>query len=191
MRAWQNLVSRIRLAAPWRSMARHGHNERDLDDEIRFDVSEETQLLIERGESVDSARAAARRNCGSITRVREETREAWGWAAPERLARDLGFAIRTLRKSPSFSLTSVLTLAVGIGLCSFIFNTLDALFLRPLPGVRAPERLVSLEYSSTLGAEKPSARDSLPRWACRYCAAPSFRTATFAPTLRPYDACAP
>lgn len=135
-------MSRFRLRTLWQSIARH-QDERDLDDEIRFDLSEETRLLIERGESVDSARTAASRDFGSIARVKEETREAWGWGAPERLLQDLGFAVRTVRKSPGFSLASALILAVGMGLCSFLFNTLDALLLRPLPGAREPERLVA------------------------------------------------
>src|SRR5262245_6033175 len=70
-------------------------------------------------------------------------RETWDWSAPERLLQDFGFAARTVRTSPGFSLAAALTLAVGMGLCSFLFNTLDALFLRPLPGARAPERLVA------------------------------------------------
>ena len=142
-KAWKDVMSRLRLSALWHSITRRRQNERDLDDEIRFDLSEETRLLIERGEPVDSAPAAARRDFGSITRVKEETREAWGWAAPERLVQDLGFAVRTIRTSPGFSLASVLTLAVGMGLCSFLFNTLDALLLRPLPGVRQPHRLAA------------------------------------------------
>lgn len=135
-------MSRLRLRALWQFITRR-HDERDLDDELRFHLSEETRLLIERGESADAARAAARRDFGSITRVKEEAREAWGWAPLERLVQDLGFAVRTVRKSPGFSLTSALTLAVGMGLCSFLFNTLDALLLRPLPGARAPEQLAA------------------------------------------------
>jgi predicted permease len=140
---WKDFVSRrLRLRAIWASSVRRRDDERDLDDEIRFDLSEETRLLIDRGETPDSARAAAQRNFGNIARVKEETRETWGWS-PEHLLQDLRFAARTVRNSPSFSLAAALTLAVGMGLCSFLFNTLDALFLRPLPGARAPERLVA------------------------------------------------
>ena len=119
--------------------------ERDLDDEIRFDLAEESRRLIERGEPADSARAAARRGFGSITRIKEETRQAWGWAGAERLLQDLRFAFRSVRTSPGFSLAAVLTFTVGLGLCSFLFNTLDALLLRPAPGVREPAQLVATQ----------------------------------------------
>ena len=119
--------------------------ERDLDDEIRFDLAEESRRLIERGEPADSARAAARRGFGSITRIKEETRQAWGWAGAERLVQDLRFAFRRVRTSPGFSLAAVLTFTVGLGLCSFLFNTLDALLLRPAPGVREPAQLVATQ----------------------------------------------
>ena len=119
--------------------------ERDLDDEIRFDVAEESRRLRARGETPDAASASARRGFGSVIRIKEQTREAWGWAGAERLVQDLRFAIRTVRASPGFSLAVVLTLAVGLGLCSFLFNTLDALLLRPLPGARQPAQLVATQ----------------------------------------------
>ena len=59
------------------------------------------------------------------------------------MLQDLRFAVRTVRHSPGFSLAAALTLAVGMGWCSFLFNTLDALLLRPLPGARAPQQLVA------------------------------------------------
>ena len=128
----------------WRFIMRR-RAERDLDDEIRFDLAEESRRLVERGEPADSARASAHRGFGSITRIKEETRDAWGWAGAERLWQDLRFAFRTVRTNPGFSLAVVLTFAVGLGLCSFVFNTLDALILRPLPGAREPERLVATQ----------------------------------------------
>ena len=128
----------------WRFFMRR-RAERDLDDEIRFDLAEESRRLIECGESADSARASARRDFGSVVRIKEETREAWGWAGAERLVQDVRFAFRTVRTSPGSSLAAVLTLAVGLGLCSFLFNTLDALLLRPLPGAREPAQLVATQ----------------------------------------------
>jgi predicted permease len=127
----------------WQALRKRRQRERELDEEILFDLAEETRLRIERGEPPDSARTTARREFGSITGVKEETREAWGWRAPERLAQDLGFAVRTVRKTPGFALASASILAVGIGLCSFLFSTLDALLLRPMEGAREPSQLVA------------------------------------------------
>ena len=57
---------------------------------------------------------------------------------------DVRFAVRLLRKSPLFTLTAALSLAIGIGANTTIFSVANALLVRPLPGLTAPDRLVDL-----------------------------------------------
>jgi len=60
---------------------------------------------------------------------------------------DLRFARRILVKSPVFTAVVVTTLALGIGLNTAVFSAIDAMILRPLPGVRAPDEIVQLYRS--------------------------------------------
>ena len=53
--------------------------------------------------------------------------------------RDLRLAVRTLRSSPMFTLTAVLSLAIGIGGTAVIFGVVDTYLIRPVPGIANPE----------------------------------------------------
>src|SRR6478609_6403472 len=70
------------------------------------------------------------------------------------LVQDLRFASRQLRKTPGFTLTVVLTLALGIGATTAIFSLVEGILLRPLP-FHDPERLVSMGDHLREGANTP------------------------------------
>ena len=131
-------------------MTRRKHMLDDLDQDIREHIERETQDNIERGMSPEEARYAAMRKFGNVTRVKEEAREVWSPVWREQLVQDIRFGFRTLRNSPGFAVVAVLTLCLGIGANTAIFQLLDAVRLRTLP-VKDPQELAVIQLPEMSG----------------------------------------
>jgi predicted permease len=104
----------------------------DLSDEIRQHIEERAEQLMCEGMGADEAARAARRAFGNRALLEERSREVWQWPTLESIGADVRFALRQLRRSPGFTITVVLTLALAIGANAVVFAVLNGLFLRPL-----------------------------------------------------------
>jgi putative ABC transport system permease protein len=150
MAYWKRFLYKLR------NFVRPGRAEQALAREIESHL----QLLQDdfrlRGMSADEARLAAKRAYGGIEQAKELHRETRTWLWLDQARQDIRFSIRMLRNSPGFSLTAILTLALGIGANTAIFSLIDAVMLKALP-VSHPEELmqVNMAKRDIWGIEEP------------------------------------
>jgi len=118
-------------------------NSRKRDEELEKEIQHHLQMAqeerVERGASVDDARAGARREFGNTRLVKELARDVWGWRWLEDLYEDLRYGVRVLRKNPAFTLAAVLAIGLGVGINVGIFSVLNGIALRQLPVPRAAQ----------------------------------------------------
>src|SRR6266700_2759977 len=122
----------------------------DLSEEITEHLREKIEELVASGMPRKEAAAAARREFGNVTLAEEDSREVWRWPLIENLLMDLRFGLRMLRKNLGFTAVAVLTLALGIGANTAIFQLIDALRLRAIP-VKEPQQLVTVQLADSTG----------------------------------------
>lgn len=128
--------------------------EQDLDRELRYHIDRRIDDLKQSGMSEVDARRQAAIEFGGVAQVQEEVRDTWFWLWLQDLARDASYSVRVLLRSPGFTATAVLSLALGIGANTAIFSILRALVLRSLP-VSDPQRLVVVTRNLTVSSPYP------------------------------------
>ena len=139
-----------RAWASIRSTLRRGAAEREMREEMDAHLARAAERFVARGMSPEQARLAARREFGNVALLEEESRDARGGRLLDDAAQDVRYALRVLRKAPTFALVATLTLALGIGVNATMFAVLNSVVLEPLP-FRHPEQLVRV-FATRSGA---------------------------------------
>lgn len=130
---WKELLQRL-------SAVFH-RKERELDDELRFHLEHETQKFVRRGMGLDAARREAMMALGGLEQTKEEARDERGMRWLKDLGQDLRYALRSLLRAPAFTAAAILTIALGLGVNTAVFQIVHTILLDPLP-YRSPEQLV-------------------------------------------------
>ena len=120
--------------------------DRDMHDEMQLHIDLFEADLRARGVSAAEARRQARAAFGSIEAKKDEAREVLGLRWLDEVRADAGYALRLMRRSPGFTAIAVLSLGLGIGANSAIFNLIDTILLKQLP-VRDPGTLFFVDNS--------------------------------------------
>jgi putative ABC transport system permease protein len=142
-------ISRMRTIAA-KARGFFGGCERDsaFDDEVQVHLDLLAERFVAQGMSQADALAAARRQFGNTTLLREDRRELRTLVSLEDLGRDLRYAVRTLWKSRGFAAVAIVTLGLGIGASTAIFSVIDNVLLSPFP-YKDAVRMVFLQVRDT------------------------------------------
>ena len=122
-----------RIASIVRTLTSGARLDADLDAELRAHVDLLTEEGIRAGLSPDGARRAALLEVGGVEQVKERVRDVRLGLWLETVWHDVRYVARSLRRTPWFTATVVVSLGVGIGLNTAIFSAIEAVLLRPLP----------------------------------------------------------
>jgi predicted permease len=129
----------------WRRFFRRNDADTDQRNELESYLEHAVDEFIARGMDPESARSAAHRKLGNTTRVCEEVYDMNTISFLEETWRNISFSLRTLRKSRTFAVAAILTIAIGIGANTAVFSVVDGVLLKPL-AYPEPERLVSISH---------------------------------------------
>ncbi|WP_238325779.1 ABC transporter permease [Bryobacter aggregatus] len=136
----------------WRNVFRAESLNREIEDELQYHLAETVDRLVAEGMSEQNAWRAARLRLGNYSAQKERTRDMNIATWLDATRADFLYGIRQLRLDPGFATIAILSLALGIGGNTAIFQLIDAVCLKNLP-VQNPEELVAVDFEK--GSSRP------------------------------------
>ncbi len=130
----------------WRNVFRDEALSTELDAEFAYHLAETADRLMAQGLPEAEAQLAARQRLGNYTIQKERTRDMNLATWLDQLRADALYGIRQLKQTPGFTAVAVLSLALGIGANTAIFQLVNAVRLKLLP-VKNPEQLVVVDWN--------------------------------------------
>src|SRR5580704_15942568 len=139
------------ILARLRGLLKRDQLERQMEDELRFHLEMQIEDNVRMGMRPEEARYTARRKFGAIESMKEEYRASSRFLWIDGVVQDCYYAIRVMLRSPAAILTTVATLAIGIGVNTAVFTAYKAMVARPLDALD-PYEMVNLALDRGLGA---------------------------------------
>src|SRR5262245_28204713 len=149
----------VKVRSVFRNLLWTRQVEAELDEEVRAHLEMLVEEKIQEGMSGDQAQRAARLELGGMDQVKEQVRDVRAGHVLEALLQDFRFGLRMLLKSPGFTLTVILTLALSVGANTAVFSLVNALLLSGLPYAHS-ERMGTI-YTRISGSKPSDERHNL------------------------------
>src|SRR2546427_8124229 len=140
-----------KMGARLRALLCKSEMERELDEELRYHIEQQTEQNIRMGMNLEEARYAARKAFGGVEQAKERSRDARGVRWIEDLWQDLRYGARMLLKSPGLTLIAGATLGLGIGANTTIFSAVESLILHPFALPNQNRLMVIYERNLNVG----------------------------------------
>src|SRR5271155_2182974 len=131
----------------WKSLFPKRASDAQMNSELRFHIDELTDENIAAGMTPDEARRRATLEFGGHENFKEQVRDVYRIRFVDATLANLKSAFRFIRKSPTFSATVILTLALAIGANSAVFSAIDAILLKPLPFPQGDQLMELRQYN--------------------------------------------